>query len=79
MEIIYCKQKSLELFGRRKQPAWRARKPEVVSWKAENRKKQLETREWIRKRGYWKPDIPESALLSCSEAKVALCAMKSEE
>ncbi len=36
------------------------RRLRINSQKAELRRKKLETREWIQRRGYWKPETPES-------------------
>jgi len=58
VEIIYLKQETKGLSVCLPQPEKRARMPEFFNWKHENRRKQRETRDWIKKRGYWKPDIP---------------------
>jgi hypothetical protein len=60
VKIIYQKQENREPADCMPQPQRRARMPELVNWKKENRRRQKETRDWIKKRGYWKPDIPAS-------------------
>ncbi len=71
MEIIYCKQESRELIGSATHPPGRYRKLQFENFRVEARKRKLETKNWIRKRGYWKPETSCSAQQACKESKLS--------
>jgi len=50
-------------------PGREIRMPEIRHWKSENKKRKEENRDWILKRGYWKPETPSCIIQSGREIR----------